>query len=137
MLYYKRGLVASLFFFGGTMTNIIIAFLMGCCFTYLITVVSSAVRAASILQDATYTFAVMVATIYQAGLEDLEKTIIKNQISQREANKLRREYKKQFSKFINIKIDKVNKLIPLAHKNIVSYDDFEELKKFIEEKHRR
>jgi hypothetical protein len=129
--------MASLFFFGGTMTNIIIAFLMGCCFTYLITVVSSAIRAATILQDATYTFAVMVATIYQAGLEDLEKTIIKNQISQREANKLRREYKKQFSKFINIKIDKVNKLIPLAHKNIVAYDDFEELKKFIEEKHRR
>jgi archaellin len=119
------------------MTNIILAFLIGCTFTYLITVISSAIKAASILEDATYTYALLFTVAYEAGLEEIELRVFKNKLEEKEANILRSQFKKDFAKFVNGKIQNMLKFIPLSHKNIVRYENFEELKKYIEQKHRR
>jgi hypothetical protein len=136
MLYLKRGYALS-FLFGGTMTNIIISFLIGCCFTYLITVISSAIKAASILEDATYTYALLLSSAYEIGMEEVESRILKSRLDGEAARVLRDHFKSDFNKFANGKIKNVTKFIPLSHKNIVRYENFDEMKKYIEQKHRR
>jgi len=119
------------------MTNIIISFLMGCCFTYLITVISSAIKSASILEEATYTYALLLSSAYEMGMEEVESRILKSRLDGEAARVLRDHFKSDFKKFANGKIKNVAKFIPLSHKNIVRYENFDEMKKYIEQKHRR
>jgi len=118
------------------MINIIISFLIGCTFMYLLTVVSSALKASTILEDAMLTYAILLMSAYEVSLKQLETVIVAGQIPQLQAEMLRKVNKIEFETFANKKIEEILKTIPVAHTNIIRYKNFSEMKSYITKQHR-
>jgi|TARA_R110001592_G_scaffold43501_3_gene140904 hypothetical protein len=118
------------------MINIILSFLIGCTFMYLLTVVSSALKAATVLEDAMLTYAILLMSAYEVSLKQLEMVIVAGQIPQPQAEVLRQVNKKEFETFANTKIEEILKTIPVAHTNIIRYNNFSEMKLYITKQYR-
>jgi hypothetical protein len=115
------------------MFNIVISFLLGCTFTYLITVMSSAIKASKILEDAAFTYALLMMSAYEISVGQLEKSIYAAKLDTERANVLRKTNKSEFEKFANPKIKKIVSMIPLTHTNIIRYNNFSEMNEYISE----
>ena len=108
-----------------------IMFALGCTLTYLVTVLSSSIRASTILESAARTFAFLIITGYETNAEQAELLIANNRMSESEASDFRKKSNKSFEEYVNKKIDFVNKNIPPAHRNIIKFRNFKELKVFV------
>ena len=118
------------------MTNIIISFLIGCIFTYLITTISSALKASAVLEDAMQTYAILLMSAYEVSVNQLETVIVAGKIPQQQAEVLRRVNNNEFELFANKKIKEVLKTIPLSHTNIIRYNNFSQMKLYITKQYR-
>ena len=118
------------------MINIILSFLIGCTFMYLLTVVSSALKASTVLEDAMMTYAILLMSAYEVSLKQLETVIAASHIPHRQAEILRGANKREFESFANKKIGEVLKTIPISHKNIIKYNNFSEMKLYITKHYR-
>ena len=103
---------------------------------YLLTVVSSALKAATVLEDAMLTYAILLMSAYEVSLKQLEMVIVAGQIPQPQAEVLRQVNKKEFETFANTKIEEILKTIPVAHTNIIRYNNFSEMKLYITKQYR-
>tara|TARA_R110000782_G_scaffold89005_1_gene171372 strand:+ start:361 stop:747 length:387 start_codon:yes stop_codon:yes gene_type:complete len=117
-------------------TNIIISFLIGCIFTYLITTISSALKASAVLEDAMQTYAILLMSAYEVSVNQLETVIVAGKIPQQQAEVLRRVNNNEFELFANKKIKEVLKTIPLSHTNIIRYNNFSQMKLYITKQYR-
>ena len=118
------------------MFNIIVAFLIGCTFTYLVTVISSGVTAAKVLEESMLTHALLLMSAYEVSTKQLEDLIVSSQLNVAKAEMLRRTNKEEFEKFANLKIDEIRRLIPTAHLNIIRYTNFKEMNEYITDQFR-
>ena len=118
------------------MTNIIISFLIGCIFTYLITTISSTLKASAVLEDAMQTYAILLMSAYEVSVNQLETVIVAGKIPQQQAEVLRRVNNNEFELFANKKIKEVLKTIPLSHTNIIRYNNFSQMKLYITKQYR-
>ena len=118
------------------MFNIIVAFLIGCTFTYLVTVISSGVTAAKVLEESMLTHALLLMSAYEVSTKQLEDLIVSSQLNVAKAEMLRRTNKEEFEKFANLKIDEIRKMIPTAHLNIIRYTNFKEMNEYITDQFR-
>jgi hypothetical protein len=119
------------------MVNIILSFLIGCIFTYLITILSSALRASTLLEEAMLTYALLLMSAYEVSLKQLEMAIIAGKIPDSQARVLRKANSDEFERFANKKIKEVLKNVPIAHTNIIRYKNFSEMKIYITQHYRR
>tara|TARA_R110001599_G_scaffold43516_1_gene130134 strand:- start:152 stop:538 length:387 start_codon:yes stop_codon:yes gene_type:complete len=117
-------------------TNIIISFLIGCIFTYLITTISSTLKASAVLEDAMQTYAILLMSAYEVSVNQLETVIVAGKIPQQQAEVLRRVNNNEFELFANKKIKEVLKTIPLSHTNIIRYNNFSQMKLYITKQYR-
>ena len=62
------------------MLNIILSMLIGSVITYLITVISSALKASTVLEDAMLTYALLIMSAYEVSVNQLEKAIVASEI---------------------------------------------------------
>jgi hypothetical protein len=118
------------------MFNIIVAFLIGCTFTYLVTVISSGVTAAKVLEESMLTHALLLMSAYEVSTKQLEDLIVSSQLNVAKAEMLRRTNKEEFEKFANLKIDEIRRIIPTAHLNIIRYTNFKEMNEYITDQFR-
>ena len=118
------------------MANIIISFLIGCIFTYLITTISSTLKASTVLEDVMLTYAILLASAYEVSVNQLETVIVAGKIPQQQAEVLRRVNNSEFELFANKKIKEVLKVIPLSHTNIIRYNNFSQMKLYITKQYR-
>ena len=116
---------------------IFLAFAFGCAFTYLITILSSAIRSSEILENAMLTYALLMMSAFEVSVQQLENTIVRNRIDKREAEKLRRIHKNEFQSFADKKIGEIIKYIPPSHENIMRYKNFEQMNLYITQQYRR
>ena len=135
MLYLKRGFVLS-FFNGGIMLNIILSFSIGCIVTYLWTILSSAIEASKILEDAMLTYSLLMMSAYEISTNQLEKAIVASEIELTQAEILRRVNKKEFETFANAKIKEILAYIPMTHTNIIRYKNFKEMNEYVSKQFR-
>ena len=110
---------------------VFVAFLAGCTFTYLVTVISSGVTAARVLEESMLTHALLLMSAYEVSTKQLEDAIVSSQMDLFKAEILRRVNKEEFEKFANLKINEVRDLIPVAHLNIIRYTNFKEMNDYI------
>ena len=110
---------------------VFVAFLAGCTFTYLVTVISSGVTAARVLEESMLTHALLLMSAYEVSTKQLEDAIVSSQMDLVKAEILRRVNKEEFEKFANLKINEVRDLIPVAHLNIIRYTNFKEMNDYI------
>ena len=110
---------------------IAVAFLMGCTITYLVTVISSGVTAAKVLEESMLTHALLLMSAYEVSTKQLEDLIVSSQLNIAKAEILRRANKEEFEKFANLKINEVRSLIPTAHLNIIRYTNFKEMNEYV------
>jgi hypothetical protein len=113
-----------------------LSFLFGCTLTYLITVISSALKSATVLEDAMLTYALFLMSSYEVTLKQLELTILAGKMSENQANVLRRANSEEFEKFANKKIKEVLNIIPPSHTNIIRYKNFNEMKVYVTKQYR-
>jgi hypothetical protein len=118
------------------MLNIILSFSIGIILTYIITILSSAVTASTLLEDAMLTYGVLLLSAYEVSINQLETIIVAAKIPQEQAELLRRANRKEFDTFANKKIEEMLKNIPVAHTNIIRYKNFSEMKSYITKQHR-
>lgn len=135
MLYLKRGSGLS-FFDGGVNMYIFLSFAFGCALTYLITILSSAIRSSEILENAMLTYALLMMSAYEVSLQQLENTVVRNRIEQGEAERLRKIHANEFTSFADKKIREIIKFIPPSHENIMRYKNFEQMKLYITQQYR-
>ena len=110
---------------------VFVAFLAGCTFTYLVTVISSGLTAARVLEESMLTHALLLMSAYEVTTKQLEDAIVSSQMDLAKAEILRRVNKQEFEKFANLKIGEVRDLIPVAHLNIIRYTNFKEMNDYI------
>ncbi len=115
---------------------IAVAFLMGCTVTYLVTVISSGVTAAKVLEESMLTHALLLMSAYEISTKQLEDLIVNSQVNIAKAEILRRANKEEFEKFANLKIDEIRNMIPTAHLNIIRYTNFKEMNEYITDQFR-
>ena len=115
---------------------VFVAFLAGCTFTYLVTVISSGVTAARVLEESMLTHALLLMSAYEVSTKQLEDAIVSSQMDLVKAEILRRVNKEEFEKFANLKINEVRDLIPVAHLNIIRYTNFKEMNEYISDQFR-
>ena len=115
---------------------IAVAFLIGCTFTYLVTVISSGVTAAKVLEESMLTHALLLMSAYEVSTKQLEDLIVSSQLNVAKAEMLRRTNKEEFEKFANLKIDEIRRVIPTAHLNIIRYTNFKEMNEYITDQFR-
>jgi hypothetical protein len=113
--------------------ELILSFLIGCIFTYLVTVISSSLKAATILEDAAATFAIMMMMGYETNAEQAEFLIANNELNEEQAKAFRKKSHDSFETYANTKIKIINKNIPVAHKNIIRFHNVEEMKSYVVE----
>ena len=113
------------------MLMIAVAFLMGCTITYLVTVISSGVTAAKVLEESMLTHALLLMSAYEVSTKQLEDLIVSSQLNIAKAEILRRANKEEFEKFANLKINEVRSHIPTAHLNIIRYTNFKEMNEYV------
>ena len=118
------------------MLNIILSMMIGSIVTYLVTIISSALKAATVLEDAMLTYALLIMSAYEVSVNQLEKAIVSSEIQPRQAEVLRRINKDEFKKFANQRISEVLKNIPISHKNIIRYKNFDDMETYIREQYR-
>tara|TARA_R100001086_G_C11691542_1_gene218719 strand:- start:34 stop:420 length:387 start_codon:yes stop_codon:yes gene_type:complete len=118
------------------MLMIAVAFLMGCTVTYLVTVISSGVTAAKVLEESMLTHALLLMSAYEISTKQLEDLIVNSQVNIAKAEILRRANKEEFEKFANLKIDEIRNMIPTAHLNIIRYTNFKEMNEYITDQFR-
>lgn len=116
---------------------IVLSFLMGCTFTYLITIISSSIKAAVILEEACDTFALMMLMGFETNKEQSEYLIINNEMNDIDAQKVREKINRSFENQVNKKIMIINNNIPVTHKNIVNFQNFEQLKTYMVDRLRK
>ena len=92
---------------------IVLSFLMGCTFTYLITIISSSIKAAVILEEACDTFALMMLMGFETNKEQSEYLIINNEMNDIDAQKVREKINRSFENQVNKKIMIINNNIPV------------------------
>ena len=118
------------------MLNIILSMLIGSVITYLITIVSSALKASTILEDAMLTYALLIMSAYEISVNQLEKAIVASKIQPTQAEVLRRINKGEFKKFANQRISEALRNIPASHINIIRYKNFDDMETYIKEQFR-
>jgi hypothetical protein len=118
------------------MLNIILSFLIGCIITYLWTILSSAIEASKILEDAMLTYSLLMMSAYEISVNQLEKSIVASQLEPIQADILRRVNKKEFETFANAKIKEIISMIPTTHTNIIKYKNFKEMNDYISKQFR-
>ena len=119
------------------MINIVISFLIGCTFTYIVTIVSSALKAATVLEDAMLTYAILLTSAYEVSVNQLETAIVTGKVRHQQAEVLRRVHNNQFEMFANKRIGEVLKIIPSTHTNIIRYKNFSEMNSYVTKHLRR
>ena len=119
------------------MINIVISFLIGCTFTYIVTIVSSALKAATVLEDAMLTYAILLTSAYEVSVNQLEAVIVTGKVPHQQAEVLRRVHNNQFEMFANKRIGEVLKIIPSTHTNIIRYKNFSEMNSYVTKHLRR
>lgn len=119
------------------MLNFVLSFMIGAIATYIVTILSSSIRSAEILENAMLTHALLLMSAYEVSVQQLEHTIVANKIEDREADNLRKLHNNEFESFANKRIEEATKHIPTAHTNIIKYKNFEQLKVYITQQFRR
>ena len=89
------------------MIQFLLAFAMGCISTWLVTIISSAVKASTVLEEAMLTYALLMMSAYEISLRQLEEAIVRNKIDWRKADSLRRIHNNEFQTFANGKIREI------------------------------
>jgi|TARA_R110002012_G_scaffold295268_1_gene491717 hypothetical protein len=118
------------------MINIILSFLFGCTFIYLVTTVSSALKASTVLEDAMLTYAILLTSAYEVSVSQLETVIVAGKIPAQQAEILRRANSSEFEAFANKKIREILKVIPTSHTNIIRYNNFAQMKLYVTKQYR-
>ena len=118
------------------MLNIILSFSIGCIVTYLWTILSSAIHASRILEDAMLTYSLLMMSAYEISVNQLEKTIVATALEHSQAEMIRRANKKEFEIFANAKIREITASIPMTHTNIIKYRNFSEMNEYISKQFR-
>lgn len=118
------------------MINFLLAFMIGCTTTYLVTVISSGLVASTVLEKANLTYALLLMSAYEISIQQLEKAIVAGKIPENQAAILRRTNNDEFERFANKKINEVLKLIPASHLNIIRYKNFNEMKVYVTKQYR-
>lgn len=118
------------------MINFVLAFMIGCTTTYLVTVISSGLVASTVLEKANLTYALLLMSAYEISLQQLEKAIVAGKIPENQAAILRRTNNDEFERFANKKINEVLKLMPASHLNIIRYKNFNEMKVYVTQQYR-
>ena len=119
------------------MISSFLSFFIGCCLTYLSTIFSSAMRSSEILENAMLTYAIMLMSIYDISVQQLEQAVIANEIDPVEARTIRRIHKAEFEAFANKNIKELLKRISPAHENIIRYKNFKDLEVYITNQFRK
>ena len=118
------------------MLNIILSFSIGCIITYLVTILSSALEASKILEDAMLTYSLLMMSAYEISTNQLEKAIVAGRVDSAQAEMLRRVNKKEFETFANAKIKEILVYIPMTHTNIIRYKNFKEMNEYVSKQFR-
>ena len=118
------------------MLNIILSFSIGCIITYLVTILSSALEASKILEDAMLTYSLLMMSAYEISTNQLERAIVAGRVDSAQAEMLRRVNKKEFETFANAKIKEILVYIPMTHTNIIRYKNFKEMKEYVSKQFR-
>mgnify|MGYP003136646063 CR=1 FL=1 len=118
------------------MINFVLAFMIGCTITYLVTVISSGLVASTVLEKSNLTYALLLMSAYEISIQQLEKAIVAGKIPENQAAVLRRTNKDEFERFANKKINEVLKLIPASHLNIIRYKNFNEMQIYVTKQYR-
>tara|TARA_R110000822_G_scaffold24322_1_gene74225 strand:+ start:142 stop:528 length:387 start_codon:yes stop_codon:yes gene_type:complete len=118
------------------MLNIILSFSIGCIITYLWTILSSAIEASKILEDAMLTYSLLMMSAYEISTNQLEKAIVAGRVDSAQAEMLRRVNKKEFETFANAKIKEILVYIPMTHTNIIRYKNFKEMNEYVSKQFR-
>ena len=119
------------------MINIILSFLMGCTVTYLVTIISSALKASTVLEEAMLTYALLLMSAYEISVSQIEQNIVIGKIDNITAERIRRVNKNEFEKFANSKIKEILALVPPSHLNIIRYKNFKEMNLYITKEYGR
>ena len=119
------------------MINIILSFLIGCIATYLVTIISSALKASTVLEEAMLTYALLLMSAYEISVSQIEQNIVIGKIDNVTAERIRRINKSEFEKFANSKIKEILALVPISHLNIIRYKDFKEMNLYITKEYGR
>jgi len=118
------------------MLNIILSFSIGCIITYLVTILSSALEASKILEDAMLTYSLLMMSAYEISTNQLERAIVAGKVDSAQAEILRRVNKKEFETFANAKIKEILVYIPMTHTNIIRYKNFKEMNEYVSKQFR-
>ena len=118
------------------MLNIILSFTIGCIVTYLWTILSSAIEASKILEDAMLTYSLLMMSAYEISVNQLEKTIVATKLEPIQADIIRRVNKSEFESFANAKIKEIISVIPVTHTNIIKYNNFKEMNEYVSKQFR-
>ena len=118
------------------MLNIILSFSIGCIVTYLVTILSSAIEASKILEDAMLTYSLLMMSAYEISTNQLERAIVAGRVDSAQAEMLRRVNKKEFETFANAKIKEILVYIPMTHTNIIRYKNFKEMNEYVSKQFR-
>ena len=118
------------------MLNIILSFSIGCIVTYLVTILSSAIEASKILEDAMLTYSLLMMSAYEISTNQLERAIVAGKVDSVQAEMLRRVNKKEFETFANAKIKEILVYIPMTHTNIIRYKNFKEMNEYVSKQFR-
>ena len=119
------------------MIQVLLAFTMGCISTWLATIISSALKASTILEEAMLTYAILMMSAYEVSLKQLEETIVRNKLDWRKADRLRKIHNIEFETFANAKIRQILKNIPPTHHNIIRFKNFNDLKAYVTQQYRK
>jgi hypothetical protein len=119
------------------MANIILSFIIGCIVTYLVTIVTSALKASTVLEEAMLTYALLLMSAYEISVNQIEQNIVAARIDNITAENIRRVNKNEFEKFANSKIKEILALIPTSHLNIIRYKNFKEMNLYITKEYGR
>ena len=119
------------------MIQVLLAFTMGCISTWLVTIISSALKASTILEEAMLTYAILMMSAYEVSLRQLEETIVRNKFDWRKADGLRKIHNIEFETFANAKIKQILKNIPPTHHNIIRFKNFNDLKAYVTQQYRK
>ena len=119
------------------MANIILSFIIGCIVTYLVTIITSALKASTVLEEAMLTYALLLMSAYEISVNQIEQNIVAARIDNITAENIRRVNKNEFEKFANSKIKEILALIPTSHLNIIRYKNFKEMNLYITKEYGR
>ena len=119
------------------MANIILSFIIGCIVTYLVTIITSALKASTVLEEAMLTYALLLMSAYEISVNQIEQNIVAARIDNITAENIRRVNKGEFEKFANSKIKEILALIPTSHLNIIRYKNFKEMNLYITKEYGR